>query len=66
MNYQRKTRDLYVVQQNFGYGDGWEDVSAADTRKEARDDLRAYRENQPEYPARIVKRRERIEHTTTV
>lgn len=38
MPYVRKTRDLYVVQQDFGMGDGWEDVSASYSRKEARDD----------------------------
>lgn len=61
--YQRKTRDVYVIQQNFGYGDGWEDVSACDTYREAREERRVYRENQPEYPVRIYKVRERIEVT---
>lgn len=50
----------YVVQGNYGYGNGYEDVSTyPDTpegKKEARDDLIAYRENEPEYTHRIIKR----------
>lgn len=59
MHYIRKTRDVYAVEQNFGYG--WECLSACDTWKEARTEAKWYRQNQPQYPARIVKRRERIE-----
>lgn len=33
----------YVVQGHYGHG--WEDLTAATTRKEAREDLKAYREN---------------------
>lgn len=64
MSYKRKTTDLFVVQQYFDHEYGWEDVCSADNRKEAREDLKAYRENQPEYPARLIKRRERIEATS--
>lgn len=39
--------DLYVVQGNYGYGHGWEDVSASQTRAEARADLKAYHANSP-------------------
>lgn len=35
----------YVVQGNYGYSHGWEDVTASETYKEAKDDLKAYREN---------------------
>lgn len=59
--YVRKTRDVWVIQQYTGGQYGWEDVSAYDTWKEAREDLKAYRENQPEYPVRAKKQRERIE-----
>jgi hypothetical protein len=48
---------LYVVQGNYGYGHGWEDEAASESRKEARTDLRAYRENGPGV-YRMVKRRE--------
>jgi hypothetical protein len=54
---ERKTTDLWVVQQYTGAQYGWEDVSAADNRKEAQEDRKAYAENQPEYPVRMVKRR---------
>lgn len=60
MPYIRKTVDVYVIQQDYGYGHGWEDVTSADTRADARQALRDYRVNMPEYPARCVTRRERI------
>lgn len=57
-NYVRKTRDYYVVQQ-YLYG-MWHDVTAEDSRREARARLAEYRKNQPEYPARLVTKREPI------
>jgi hypothetical protein len=65
VSYQRKTRDYWDIEQNCGYGDGWEVVCAEDTWKEAKAQLRCYRENQPEYPVRASKRREHIEQLTT-
>lgn len=56
--YIRKTRDIFVIEQNWGYG--WEEVSTYTDRMEARKDLKAYRENQPEAPARIRAHREPI------
>lgn len=56
----RKTRDEYVVQANYGYGHGWEDATAENTRSEAKQRLREYRENAPEYAYRLVKKRVRI------
>ena len=47
---------LYVVQGHYGHG--WEDLTASENRKEMRDDLKAYRENCPEYAHRMIKRRE--------
>jgi aspartate aminotransferase-like enzyme len=52
-----RTRTLFVVQGN--YGQGWEDLTASYTRKEAWADLTAYRQNAPE-PVRVIRRRERI------
>jgi len=49
---------LFVVQGNYGYGDGWEDLTAAERGKEAIDDLVAYRTNAPEYGYRLIQRRE--------
>ena len=51
MAYQRKTRDEYEVQGN--YGQGWECVTGAESRTEARSLLRDYRENEPATPHRI-------------
>jgi hypothetical protein len=55
----RKTKDIWVVQGNYGYGHGWEDVTAAETWKEAKQNLREYRENE-NAPFRVIRRRERI------
>ena len=59
MTYKRKTRDYYDIEQLTE--EGWEVVSACETRKEAVQEVKEYRENQPEYPVRKKKRRERIE-----
>ena len=61
MAYQRKTRDVYVLQQNWGYGDGWEDIVEYDDLKEARADKKAYLENQPGVPTRVITRRVKLE-----
>lgn len=47
---------LYVVQGNYGYGHGWEDLTASTNRKEARANLRDYRKNDPA-PTRLIQRR---------
>lgn len=61
MPYTRKTRDYWDIQQYTGAPYGWESVSACETWKEAKQELRDYRENQPEYPVRARRKRERIE-----
>ena len=58
MAYQRKTRDVWVIEGNYGYG--WEEVTAEDSYKDARENMRLYRENEPEYPHRLRCTRERI------
>lgn len=55
---QRKTRDVFVVQTHTSCG--WEDVSEEETRAEGRAQLKCYRENQPQYPHRLIRRREPI------
>ena len=55
-----KTKLIHVVQGNYGYGQGWEDLTAEDTRKEALVRLREYRENEAGTPFRLIRRRERI------
>lgn len=57
MAYERKTIDTWELQLNYGYG--WEYTLTEYTRKEARERLKEYRENQPQYPARLVKNQER-------
>lgn len=42
--YIRKTHDEYTIWANYGYG--WEDIVTYDNYKEAKEDLRAYRENE--------------------
>jgi len=59
MKYQRKTRDYWDIEQ-FICG-LWEAVNAEETWKDARRSLKEYRENQPEYPVRARRKRERIE-----
>ena len=57
MAYIRKTKDVYEIQSNCGYG--WDLETTEETYKEARDQLKTYRANLS-YPVRIVKKRERI------
>lgn len=64
MSYTRKTRDIWNIQQYTGYGYGWETVCAEDRWKDARERLREYRENQPEYPVRAKRCRERVEEAS--
>ena len=61
MAYVRKTKDIWIIQQHFGPQYGWEDVDQYEDRKEAQQALITYRKNQPEYPARWQKRREKIQ-----
>jgi hypothetical protein len=44
-HYQRKTKDEYQVHGHYAHG--WEEVTAEDTRKEATQRLKEYRENEP-------------------
>lgn len=60
MAYVRKTKDEYVLQCNYGYGDGWEDVFTEETMKEAKKQKKVYEENMPQYPYKIVKRRVKL------
>ena len=54
---------LHVVQGNYGYGHGWEDLCCSENRREARNDLKAYRENELGVPHRLIQRRELREGT---
>ena len=48
---------LYVLQGNYGHGHGFEDLSASESWREVRDDLKAYNENEGGW-YRIIERRE--------
>jgi len=51
---------IYVLQGNYGYGHGFEDLSASDTFSEIRQTRKEYRENEGgNY--RIIRRRELAE-----
>lgn len=46
----------YVTQGNYAGSTGWEDVSYEETLTEGRAMLACYRENEPQYPHRLVLR----------
>lgn len=58
MAYKRKTRDCYAIESNCGYG--WDIECNCDDARDARVQLKTYREN-VNYPVRIKKWRERID-----
>lgn len=37
MTKPRKTKDVWLMQSNYGYGDGWEDEVQEDTYSEPKD-----------------------------
>ena len=47
---------LYAVQGN--YGQGWEDLTVSEDWREVWNDHKAYKDNEPEYPHRLIRRRE--------
>ncbi len=53
----RKTRDVYQIHVNYGYG--WEEEIEEETKAEAIEQLKTYRAN-CNYPCKIVVKRERI------
>lgn len=61
MTYTRKTRDTWIIQQWWDSEYGWEDICEEETRKDARQTVKEYRENQPEAPVRFILRRVKIE-----
>ncbi len=62
--YQRKTRDRWDIETNYGYG--WEVENSEYNRVDAKRSLREYRENLGAYgkcTVRMVKRREKLEES---
>lgn len=58
--YKRKTFDEYQILQYTGSRYGWEVISVYNNWKNTREDLKAYRENQPEYPVKLIKKRVKL------
>lgn len=56
---KRKTRDYWAVGANFGQG--WEEVTAEEKYKDARQRLKEYRENDPQHRYTIKLKREKIQ-----
>ncbi len=52
MAYVRKTTDEYRLHVNYGHG--WEHEVTEATRREARERLKEYNENCPQYAARVT------------
>lgn len=57
---QRVTVDAWELQADYGYGDGYETISAGATRREVKQNLKEYRENGDYAPMKIVYKRERL------
>ena len=49
---------LWVVQGHYGSQYGWEDLCASENYREARDNLKDYRENESGSAHRLIQRRE--------
>ena len=49
---------LWIVQGRYPGPHGWEDVTAEESYREARIRLREYHENEPQYPHRLIQRRD--------
>lgn len=48
---------LYVVQGKYTQEYGWEDLCSSEDYFESVSDLKAYRQNEREYPHRLIERR---------
>jgi len=57
MAYTRKTKDIYNIVTNYGYG--WEVECTEDTYKEAKQRFKEYREN-TNAQVKLEKKRERL------
>lgn len=57
---QRVTVDIWELQANYGYGDGYETICAGTKWREVKENLKEYRENGDYAPMKIVYKRERL------
>lgn len=60
MAYRRKTVDVWALEYDYGFGDGKEIICWCSSLKEAKEDQRAYIENEGIFP-QIKKHREKID-----
>ena len=60
MAYQRITRDIWEVQVKYDKHYGYETVCTELSLRDAVETLSSYQENEPQYPSRIIKKREKI------
>jgi hypothetical protein len=60
MAYVRKTIDTWEIQGSYGFNSGWSLETTEMSWKEAKEQLKCYRDNCPQYSFRVVKKRERI------
>lgn len=60
--YKRKTKDVYTLYGNYGYG--WEELYDVDNKAEAIADFKCYTENEPQYKHKWSKRRVPIENNS--
>lgn len=60
MAYKRKTVDTWQLHVNYGYNLGFEHELTEHSYKEARQRLKEYRENCPQYATKLVYKRERV------
>ena len=56
--YKRKTKDVYVLMSNYGYG--WEEELEEDTLKEGKERLKEYRDNCINASYKLIKKRVKL------
>ena len=55
MQYQRKTYDVWILQKNYGEGEGWEDMAEYTNVAEALEAKNHSLKSQPGIPVRVRK-----------
>lgn len=60
--YKRKTTDEWHILVWYG-SHGWEHETTETSWKDARAQLKCYRENCPQYPVKLIKRRVKVDPT---
>lgn len=58
--YVRKTEDEFEILAYYDAGTGWEVVTTETNRKDAREQVKCYRENEPGVPFKFKKKRVKI------